>query len=80
MVATIEFFCGIIAKASMPVAAEPGLEGREDSPLRGAGWTASNILYSAGIRGTEVGFWKSTDGGVSLTNYRAAPGGDGRDF
>jgi hypothetical protein len=25
------------------------------------------ILYSAGIRGTGVGFWKSTDGGVSWT-------------
>jgi hypothetical protein len=38
------------------------------------------ILYSAGIRGTGVGFWKSTDGGVSWTNYRVAPGGDRQDF
>jgi hypothetical protein len=36
------------------------------------------ILYSAGIRGTGVGFWKSTDGGVSWTNYRVEPGGDRR--
>jgi len=33
------------------------------------------ILYSAGIRGTGIGFWKSTDGGVSWTNYRVEPGG-----
>jgi hypothetical protein len=38
------------------------------------------ILYSAGIRGTGVGFWKSTDGGVSWTNYRVAPGGDYQGF
>jgi hypothetical protein len=38
------------------------------------------ILYSAGIRGTGLGFWKSTDGGVSWTNYRVAPGGDRQDF
>ncbi len=38
------------------------------------------ILYSAGIRGTGVGFWKSTDGGTSWTNYRVAPGGDRQDF
>jgi hypothetical protein len=38
------------------------------------------ILYSAGIRGTGVGFWKSTDGGVSWINYRVAPGGDRQDF
>ena len=33
------------------------------------------ILYSAGIRGTGLGFWKSTDGGVSWSNHRVAPGG-----
>jgi hypothetical protein len=38
------------------------------------------ILYSAGIRGTGVGFWKSTDGGVSWTNFHVAPGGDRQDF
>ena len=38
------------------------------------------ILYSAGIRGTGVGFWKSTDGGVSWTNYRVAPGGTRQGF
>lgn len=38
------------------------------------------ILYSAGIRGTGVGFWKSTDGGVSWTNYRVTPGRDRQDF
>jgi photosystem II stability/assembly factor-like uncharacterized protein len=38
------------------------------------------VLYSVGIRGTGVGFWKSTDGGVSWTNYRVAPGGDRQDF
>jgi hypothetical protein len=38
------------------------------------------ILYSAGIRGTGVGFWKSSDGGVSWTNYRVLPGGDRQDF
>jgi hypothetical protein len=38
------------------------------------------ILYSAGIRGTGVGFWKSTDGGVSWINYRVAPGGDYQGF
>jgi hypothetical protein len=38
------------------------------------------ILYSAGIRGTGVGFWRSSDGGVSWTNYRVAPGADRQDF
>jgi hypothetical protein len=38
------------------------------------------ILYSAGIRGTGVGFWKSTDGGLGWTNYHVAPGGDRQDF
>ena len=30
------------------------------------------ILYWGGIRGTAIGFWKSTDGGVSWTNYPIA--------
>jgi len=38
------------------------------------------ILYSAGIRGSGFGFWKSSDGGVSWTNHRVAPGGDRQDF
>jgi len=38
------------------------------------------ILYSAGIRGTGNGFWRSTDGGVSWTNYNVAPGGSRQDF
>jgi hypothetical protein len=38
------------------------------------------ILYSAGIRGTALGFWKSTDGGVSWTNFNVAPGGSRQDF
>jgi hypothetical protein len=38
------------------------------------------ILYSAGIRGPGLGFWKSSDGGVSWTHYRVTPGGDRQDF
>ena len=38
------------------------------------------VLYSAGIRGTGLGFWKSTDGGESWTNYRVVPSGDRQDF
>jgi len=38
------------------------------------------ILYSAGIRGTGLGFWKSSDGGVSWTNYRVSPARDRQDF
>lgn len=38
------------------------------------------ILYSAGIRGTGIGFWKSTDGGVSWTNCRVAPAGERQGF
>lgn len=38
------------------------------------------ILYSAGIRGSGIGFWKSTDGGVSWTNHHVAPGGDRQRF
>jgi hypothetical protein len=38
------------------------------------------VLYSAGIRGTGVGFWKSTDGGVSWTNYLVDAGGDRQRF
>jgi hypothetical protein len=38
------------------------------------------ILYSSGIRGTGLGFWRSTDGGVSWTNFNVAPGGSRQDF
>jgi hypothetical protein len=38
------------------------------------------LMYSAGIRGTGMGFWKSTDGGVSWTTYTVAPGGSRQDF
>jgi hypothetical protein len=38
------------------------------------------ILYSAGIRGSGLGFWKSTDGGVGWTRYRVAPSRDRQDF
>jgi hypothetical protein len=62
--------------------------GSGGSGVRGAGGLAiapggsgqPPILYSAGIRGTGTGFWKSTDGGVSWTNYNVAPGGSRQDF
>jgi hypothetical protein len=38
------------------------------------------ILYSAGIRGTGAGFWKSTDGGVSWTNHHVDPAGERQRF
>ena len=38
------------------------------------------ILYSAGIRGTGLGFWRSTDGGVSWTRHRVGPSRDRQDF
>ncbi len=38
------------------------------------------ILYSAGIRGSGIGFWRSTDGGVSWTRHRVAPSRDRQDF
>lgn len=38
------------------------------------------ILYSAGIRGTGTGFWRSVDGGVSWTNHVVGPGGTRQDF
>ena len=37
------------------------------------------ILYSAAIRGTGMGFWRSLDGGVSWTNYTVAPAGNRQD-
>lgn len=38
------------------------------------------ILYSAGIRGSGTGFWKSTDGGVGWVRYRVGPSRDQQDF
>ena len=38
------------------------------------------ILYSSGVRGTGVGFWKSTDEGVNWAHYCVAPGRDRQDF
>lgn len=38
------------------------------------------ILYSAGIRGTGLGFWKSSDGGINWVQYRVAPSADRQDF
>jgi hypothetical protein len=38
------------------------------------------VLYSAGIRGPGLGFWKSVDGGISWTNYRVRLSGDRQDF
>ena len=38
------------------------------------------ILYSAGIRETGLGFWKSTDDGVSWTRYIVGPGRDQQNF
>ncbi len=37
------------------------------------------ILYGAGIRGPGLGFWKSTDDGVSWSNYKVGPAGDRQD-
>jgi hypothetical protein len=68
---------------SGPINTGPGASG-----AKGAGGLAiargpdgqPPVLYSAGIRGTGLGFWKSTDGGVSWTNYRVMPGRDRQDF
>jgi hypothetical protein len=38
------------------------------------------ILYSAGIRGTGMGFWRSLDGGVSWTNFVVTPSGSRQDY
>jgi hypothetical protein len=38
------------------------------------------ILYSAALRGSGLGFWKSTDGGVHWKNYWVAPTGDNQGF
>lgn len=56
--------------------------------VRGAGGLAIGrgpdgqppILYSAGIRGSGLGFWKSIDGGVNWVRHRVAPGRDRQDF
>jgi hypothetical protein len=36
------------------------------------------ILYFAAIRGSGIGFWRSTDGGTSWTNYNIAPASSSR--
>jgi hypothetical protein len=59
---------GAGAKGAGGIAIAPGAAGQPP------------ILYSAGIRGSGMGFWKSTDGGVSWTNYTVAPGGSRQDF
>lgn len=33
------------------------------------------VIYQSCIRGNGIGFWKSTDGGVTWTNYSVSPGG-----
>lgn len=56
--------------------------------VRGAGGLAiarrpngqQPVLFSAGIRGTGLGFWKSLDGGVSWTRYHVGPGRDLQNF
>jgi hypothetical protein len=55
---------------------EPGPAEREGSLLREV---RMDNLQSF-IRGTGLGFWKSTDGGVSWTDYRVAPVGDRQRF
>jgi len=46
---------------------------------RGAG-SNPPILYSAGIRGSGMGFWRSLDGGASWTNFPVSPGGSRQDW
>lgn len=43
---------------------------REVSPLHRAGLDSLQFFIRPNVRGTGVGFWKSTDGGVSWTNCR----------
>src|SRR5260370_42090842 len=57
-----------------------GASGAGGITIPRAGTTTPPVIYSAGIRGTGMGFWKSTDGGVSWTNYPIAPGGSRQDF
>ena len=38
------------------------------------------VIYSAAIRGSGIGLWKSTDGGSSWTNYVVAPAGSRQDM
>src|SRR5260221_2931784 len=47
------------------------------------GPNSPTILYLAGIRSGSIGgigFWKSTDGGVSWTNYNVGPAGGRQDL
>ena len=59
---------GAGAKGAGGIAIAPGASGQPP------------ILYSAGIRGSGMGFWRSLDGGVSWTQYNIAPGGSRQDF
>jgi hypothetical protein len=62
--------------------------GRGGSGVKGAGGLAiargpegqPPLLYSAGIRGTGMGFWKSTDGGVSWTRHIVGSPRDPQNF
>lgn len=62
--------------------------GRGGSGVKGAGVLAiargpegqPPVLYSAGIRGTGLGFWKSTDGGVSWTRHIVGTNRDSQSF
>ena len=37
-------------------------------------------LYAACIRGSGLGFWRSTNGGIDWTSYNVGPGGSRQDF
>ena len=45
-----------------------------------AGTTSIPVIYSACIRGSGTGFWRSLDGGVSWTRYSVAPSGSRQDY
>jgi hypothetical protein len=47
---------------------------------QGAGATEPPTIYSVGIRGNGLGFWKSTNGGVDWTNYTIGAPGSRQDY
>ncbi|MGI9146782.1 MAG: hypothetical protein ACR2IK_09585 [Chloroflexota bacterium] len=55
-----------------------GANGAGGIAIAPGGPGAPPILYSAGIRGSGMGFWRSLDGGVSWTNYNIAPAASDR--
>src|SRR5215208_4980305 len=55
--------------------AKSGSMERKGSRSHDVGLTAFNPLFGRHSR-HRIGFWNSTDGGVSWTNYRVAPGGE----